>query len=986
MPLIVDENKLNSLLGRSSPQPSFGGNDYSALFKDLQTISEGATQDLSLEDALKASRAFKAAKGNLSRAETLKALGGNPQEALETTFSDEETSPSGIQKTLHAMDTPGAAVREKLFKFAGMPTYTEDRLYGSDFVRYLQKQFLGEDTDSFPQKAARGVGGFVVDVATDPFSYLTFGAGAGAKVGGKGLTKAGQKLFTKAASKAEKAGMAGKDAHFVGETIVKGADKAGEKVLKSHGSRFMGQKFAPDPFHHIGKAGGKGLDVLRKFSNPAQTEPLSKMQTIAGDIVDVVENAGRMFSTKFGLSKPYLAIRRGWSSEMGVARSEVEKGIQEIFSLPGGKFASVEERNAILRAVDDPDNFKLPPELEGMASKVRTKFDELGTRLQADDILDTTVDNYMTHIIGQNLPKRFRGRAREGGTLSTGIQEKNKQRYYKTFKDLFDAQPELKNLTEQDAAKALANYWSVAERAISTKRFLNKVKSLSDPSITQYGKKLRLELDDFVSGGTKIEGLPQNIVEDLKRLDSPWQFTSDNLFARGYRNLHKAFKTMVTVVNPAFHGRNFLSNKVLGGMNAGKEMLEPGLWGDVARVLGKGKSGKGMDALFGSGKGVVSKNGVTYSYDEVRDMAKNMGVLKPDWGKDVAGLVEIPKFRDKLNPVKLGGKVGGAIENEGRLTNFIAHLRSGLSPEDAAKAVDEALFDYADLTDFQRQVKWVIPFATFMFKNAALHGKTLVNNPGRIAAQLRSGGAIGETILGGETVKKEDLKALPEYYQEGLRVAREVDNGTAVEVLSGIGLPIEDIMDLPIFSLIEGDLGRAAQKTLGRVSPVFKLGPEILGNVDFFFGSPLEGKRKNKDGTVDMPYNKAYPIIKKMPKAIQEYLEFEEYERGGEKKYKVNPMQMKKLEAWALGITAFHPALKGAVFSRYYRDWGKLLDSSKNLDSRLLDFTSGVRVHELPEVGSLKSRAATGRAYQLQELLNQSIGNRKKQLNIPRGL
>ena len=47
-------------------------------------------------------------------------------------------------------------------------------------------------------KVALATGGFIADVLFDPITYLTFGIGAGLRISGKTLTKAGTKLVQKA--------------------------------------------------------------------------------------------------------------------------------------------------------------------------------------------------------------------------------------------------------------------------------------------------------------------------------------------------------------------------------------------------------------------------------------------------------------------------------------------------------------------------------------------------------------------------------------------------------------------------------------------------------------------------------------------------------------------------------------------------------------------------------------------------------------------
>lgn len=67
--------------------------------------------------------------------------------------------------------------------------------YGSDKrISEDVGPLASRETDNFAQKAAKATAGFVADVAFDPVTYLTLGAGGAAlKAAGRGVTKAGEK-------------------------------------------------------------------------------------------------------------------------------------------------------------------------------------------------------------------------------------------------------------------------------------------------------------------------------------------------------------------------------------------------------------------------------------------------------------------------------------------------------------------------------------------------------------------------------------------------------------------------------------------------------------------------------------------------------------------------------------------------------------------------------------------------------------------------
>jgi hypothetical protein len=98
--------------------------------------------------------------------------------------------------------------------------------------------------------------------------------------------------------------------------------------------------------------------------------------------------------------------------------------------------------------------------------------------------------------------------------------------------------------------------------------------------------------------------------------------------------------------------------------------------------------------------------------------------------KTLTGLFGSDNFMLRVNR-----KFGKTLEDHAKLTHWITKVRQGASPEDAMWSVKKYLFDYADLTPFERDVmKQVIPFYTWMRKNIPLQFQAIMENPGRYAA------------------------------------------------------------------------------------------------------------------------------------------------------------------------------------------------------------------------------------------------------------
>lgn len=78
------------------------------------------------------------------------------------------------------------------------------------------------------------------------------------------------------------------------------------------------------------------------------------------------------------------------------------------------------------------------------------------------------------------------------------------------------------------------------------------------------------------------------------------------------------------------------------------------------------------------------------------------------------------------------------IEDPGKLAVYQWARESGKTADQAALLVKQALFDYNDLTDFEKQyLRHVVPFYTWTRKNVPLQLATLAKRPGRLANQKR---------------------------------------------------------------------------------------------------------------------------------------------------------------------------------------------------------------------------------------------------------
>ena len=333
--------------------------------------------------------------------------------------------------------------------------------------------------------------------------------------------------------------------------------------------------------------------------------------------------------------------------------------------------------------------------------------------------------------------------------------------------------------------------------------------------------------------------IPTTIANDIARMGK--KFFDDeaaNTLLRGYDKALNFFKGSVTVLFPSFHGRNAVSNTILNFMDIGVQAFNPQRWKQAVDVM-LGKEGK-----------FITELGEEYSYQTVRKLMREHQVFQDKLARTDVGRVLETNVLKRQGVFGAGRTVGRAIENEGRLINFMTNLRRGFSPEDAATRTKEFLFDYDNLSNFEKEaMRRLIPFFTFTRKNIALQLKTLITNPSKVVNQARALEAIGEAM--GTKMTDEEKEFAPEYVKQGLftLLQRKGDDRT---FLIGFDLPFEDAFE---------KLNKPIKSALSMLTPFLKPFAEIGTGRNFF----TEKNIKDDDSG---------NFAKNLPKPVQEWLDY----------------------------------------------------------------------------------------------------------------
>lgn len=228
---------------------------------------------------------------------------------------------------------------------------------------------------------------------------------------------------------------------------------------------------------------------------------------------------------------------------------------------------------------------------------------------------------------------------------------------------------------------------------------------------------------------TKGHAFPDEIATRLEtHYDAFTDINKTNAFLSQYDAVQNWWKAYTLGIFPSYHFRNAVGN----------------LWNNfVTGTTDVAVYGKANLIQLGKKGNIVTRDGRKISYDEIRDHLDELGVhnrgfiatdieqaLKTELGG--ARWLSLSK---EAKAIHIGRKVGTAIENNSRIAKFIDELEKGKGTFDAAQEVKRALFDYQDLTKFEKStMKRLMPFYTWSRKNIPLQVQEMVKNPGKYKA------------------------------------------------------------------------------------------------------------------------------------------------------------------------------------------------------------------------------------------------------------
>lgn len=195
----------------------------------------------------------------------------------------------------------------------------------------------------------------------------------------------------------------------------------------------------------------------------------------------------------------------------------------------------------------------------------------------------------------------------------------------------------------------------------------------------------------------------------------------------------------MAIATPGFHAKNKWDNNFRMFLEFGGATLDT-KYGDMVKKLSKGDLTE-----------FVTKDGKKYSGDELKKLFETFDIGAEDTALVNAEFHNVKSGRktfDEVAPILRGeqqpdvhksfmgayGKkmrqMGEGIEKTDRQRTFLMALDSGATPLEAKQYVDRILFDYSDMSDFEKTfLKRAMPFYTFFRKNGEFQLKKFIESP-----------------------------------------------------------------------------------------------------------------------------------------------------------------------------------------------------------------------------------------------------------------
>jgi len=395
-------------------------------------------------------------------------------------------------------------------------------------------------------------------------------------------------------------------------------------------------------------------------------------------------------------------------------------------------------------------------------------------------------------------------------------------------------------------------------------------------------------------------GIPEKVAHEFARFEKLLTTQEATGWLKKVDKINSFFRALVTGPFPAYHIRNATTNMFMSGlagrlnptdyMKAMKEWVTPGMREQYER----------MGLLAGGAGREITGKGAQKTMHELVFSGEKKGLAK----------MATPEGVPLLGPVvRTGFDVGEFVEGVSRIAHYKAARRQGLSHQGALDDVRKYLFNYDELTPFERNKLRPLTFFYSWTRNAV---------PRVLSEFIEHTNRMG-TITRGVTQPSVERGPMPEWLQETTALPVGKNQVGEDVYISGFGTPLEELNKLDISSGKQGLLGNIAEKIFSQASPIVRIPVELATDRDTFL------KMQIPDA------DKAPEWMRYMPKGIQEAASVrEDTLPSGAKRLRANPRLLH--------------IIRNTPLSRFSQTIHKLADPRTSTPQKLLQTLTGVRL------------------------------------------
>ncbi|HPV97940.1 MAG TPA: hypothetical protein PLZ78_08950 [Spirochaetota bacterium] len=498
--------------------------------------------------------------------------------------------------------------------------------------------------------------------------------------------------------------------------------------IAAKGTKYVGKGIAEIP------AVAKGIKSATEMAKPA-TDALKKMFSTSSGIPQL-DN----LIQKYKMGKDYLADK---AFEFGVQTRKVIENIADKYNM------SIDDiSKEVVNLIEQPDKFTATiPETKVLSNTLKSRFENILTEEMKQGLPVTALSEgargirYFPRITTEEA-RQYLKQAQIGNAkvwnpkLANALQRKTGDFTLEEFNQFAKANgleslggKSVEQFFMNNPAYAVAIRGTRSAKAVSSAGFLNETGTIFGKNADVAPKFWEAAPESLqkIIPNLKNKRFDPEILSEITRVHKA-MFDPETVgpFLRAFDKVQNYWKAFTLAPFPKFHIRNMVGNvwnNYLADVTNPNDYLK-------SLLLQTYEKTNNPKVLRG-----------VYTEEQARKIlsnAKKYGVLgKGFYGADIARDVEKAIQKPSLNPlstesylVRGGRAVGTTLEENARLAHFINKVGKGLSPDAAALSVKKYLFDYGDLTQFEKQVmKRLFPFYTWTRKNLPLQVESILTQP-----------------------------------------------------------------------------------------------------------------------------------------------------------------------------------------------------------------------------------------------------------------